>query len=348
MLIIGAGVAGLSTGWRLAKAGHPVTILEAGAIGSGASHAAAGYLEPCLDGSDSLHRMEWASLDAWPGFAQEIEEETGIDIDFRTDGQVRIAYGDDTGDLLADLERRRAAGWKAELLRGAAIRELEPALSGEVTLAVHLPQVAWLDGRKLCKALAEGIRRNGGTIRENTRVTELLQRNGRVTGVRTPDGAIETDAVLLAAGWTFDAVDGLPGGLPGSKGLRGVILTLGMNPERPLIRHLVKRPDGILCPRNDGRLIAGVTRDEGRFDPLPDAGSVAAILAGSCRAVPSVAALPFIEAVCRFRPYLADGSCRYGAHGQIGGLYVSLGHGADGFLRAAAASAELSAAICAR
>src|SRR5215212_337739 len=45
--IIGAGVVGLGIAWRLAARGASVTVFDRGAIGAGASHAAAGMLAAC-------------------------------------------------------------------------------------------------------------------------------------------------------------------------------------------------------------------------------------------------------------------------------------------------------------
>ena len=50
VLIIGAGVIGLSLGWRLAQRGAAVTLFDRAAAGSGASHAAAGMLAVCAAG----------------------------------------------------------------------------------------------------------------------------------------------------------------------------------------------------------------------------------------------------------------------------------------------------------
>lgn len=344
MIIVGGGIAGLSVGWRLAQRGVAVTVLDAGRIGEGASHAAAGYLEPTLEpGTQS--NFDWESLNAFPAFVTELEDETGIDVDFQQMGQLRIVFKDGVEPLKVEYERRREAGWQASLMDGEEARRLEPMLSGEVAAALLLPQVTWVDGRKLCAALAEAIRRRGGRVVEQCRVSALTDRAGTTKGVMTEAGPVEGDGVILAAGWRSDAIAGLPGDMPACEGLRGVILTLGMDPAAPLIRHIVKRPDGVLLPRNDGRLIVGVTRDAGRFDPEPDAGSVLSILSGACRAVPACAELPFIEAVCRFRPYLAGGEQRIGPSRERPGLFYALGYGANGYLRCAAGSARLTAEI---
>lgn len=347
MIIVGGGIAGLSVGWRLASRGHPVTILEAGRIGEGASHAAAGYLQPGLE-AGSLTALEWASLRAMPALVAGIEAETGFRVDLRMEGLLRIGLPGEEADLVADRDRRRALGWDVALLDGAEARRLEPALAPDVVCAVHLRDVCWVDGRKLCAALAEGIRRRGGLVVEGIGVTALREAGGRVTGVETDRGPREADAVLLAAGWQVDRIAGVPDEVPASVPVRGVILTLGTDARAPILRHIVKHTDAVLCPRGDGRLIVGVTREPGRRDPLPDAGSVHRILGHACRAVPACADLPFLEAVCRFRPYLAGDAPLIGPSRRLAGLHYALGYGADGYLRCAAASERIADAILRR
>ncbi|WP_137699979.1 NAD(P)/FAD-dependent oxidoreductase [Marimonas lutisalis] len=342
MIIIGAGIAGLSLGWQLARRGLPPTVIDAGTIGQGASHAAAGYLQPGLDPSP-VTDLEWTSLRATPGFIADLQSETGLDVDFRTDGLLRIGYAGDEAQITADHDARRAAGWQVELMDGAAARALGPGLSPEITIACWLREVSWVDGRKLCAALATAIRARGGQVLENRAALEVTSENGRVTGVNTAQGPMPASRVALAAGHAFDRIAGLPADLPASRPVRGVILTLGM--PAPLFTRLIKRPDGILCPRSDGRLIVGVTRVEGDMRDYPDAASVRALLDSAIRATPALADLPLIEAVHGFRPFLPGDQLLFGASDSLAGLYLSMGHGADGYLRMAEVSRRLAEMI---
>ncbi len=76
IVIIGAGVAGLSLGWRLAQAGAEVTILERSQPGSGATGAAAGMIAVTAELMDAhAVEIEFArhSNALWPEFAEELE-----------------------------------------------------------------------------------------------------------------------------------------------------------------------------------------------------------------------------------------------------------------------------------
>ena len=181
-IVIGGGIAGLSAAWRLCREGRVCTVVEAEKAGSGASRVAAGYCQPALEPGE-ISSMEWESLRLWPQMARELEAETGCEIDFRADGQLRIAYPEVEAEVLADAARRREFGWQVRELSGGEARALEPGLSEEVSAAVLLPQVSWVDGRKACAALAAAIEARGGRIVEGVRVDRLITRDRRVRGV---------------------------------------------------------------------------------------------------------------------------------------------------------------------
>jgi len=96
--IIGAGVIGLSIGWRLAQRGAAVTIFERDAAGQGASHAAAGMLAACAEvepGEERLFALNRQSQALWPAFAAELEAASGMAVDLRREGTLVVALNAD-------------------------------------------------------------------------------------------------------------------------------------------------------------------------------------------------------------------------------------------------------------
>jgi len=88
ILVIGGGLIGLATAWRAAQRGAGVRVLEAGKLGSGASHVAAGMLAPTTEAEVGeagrrLLELSLASLERWPAFAAELLAATGIDVGLR-------------------------------------------------------------------------------------------------------------------------------------------------------------------------------------------------------------------------------------------------------------------------
>ena len=114
---------------------------------------------------------------------------------------------------------RRQAGWAKtfglplELVsaeRGAA--ELFPPMSTDGVLgAAYLPTDGYIDPSQLTFALAEGARRRGAEINTNTRVTGIGLEGGRVVGVETDKGSIETDVVVNAGGMFAGEIGRLAG-----------------------------------------------------------------------------------------------------------------------------------------
>src|SRR5436309_15775875 len=76
--IVGGGICGLSIGWKLAKRGLRVLILEKGEAGHGATWAALGILFPRV-GDDPRSRLHKA-----------VRRESQIMADFRQRGGIRI------------------------------------------------------------------------------------------------------------------------------------------------------------------------------------------------------------------------------------------------------------------
>ncbi|MGI9374039.1 MAG: NAD(P)/FAD-dependent oxidoreductase, partial [Hyphomicrobiales bacterium] len=332
---------GLSLGWELVRAGAPVTILEAHDIGSGASHTAAAYLEPRLGGG-KLRALENASIAAWSDYAHALEAASELAVDYRRDGMVRIAYEEMLEKSRREFDQRIEEGQRAEWVEGNALKELEPALSDEVKAGIHMPGVHWVDGRKLCAALAVAIENAGGNIITHTPVVGVAQSAGGGLELQTPKGLITAEKIVIACGMGSNDLAGMPSDIPKCRPVKGVMLGLAMDPENPLINRLVKRPDGILCPRSDGRLLVGVTHEEGETSTVASPEAIARLMASAARAVPGVKQLKFLEAACGIRTFIGDGLLRLGRSGENEGVYYSLSHAGAGFIRAPQIAKELA------
>src|ERR1700722_1407205 len=113
VVIIGAGVAGLSIGWRLAEAGAEVTLLERAQPAAGASWAAAGMIAVTAELLDAhAAEIEFArhSNALWPEFAEQVEAVSNRAIGYCRSGALILAEDE---AALARLSRR--AG-EAEIL----------------------------------------------------------------------------------------------------------------------------------------------------------------------------------------------------------------------------------------
>src|SRR3954466_15375269 len=104
VLVLGAGVIGLSCAWRAARDGHAVTVLDP-APSSGASWVAGGMLAPVTEawpGEGGLLEPGVESVRRWPAFAAELAAAAGQPAGLRTDGTVVAATGSGDRAQLGD------------------------------------------------------------------------------------------------------------------------------------------------------------------------------------------------------------------------------------------------------
>ena len=101
--VVGAGVIGLSTAWRLAQRGMSVAVFDRAGVGAGASLAATGMLAAAAEhepGDPELLALALESQRMWPAFGRALEAQSGLAIDFREGGTLVVALGRDEVERL--------------------------------------------------------------------------------------------------------------------------------------------------------------------------------------------------------------------------------------------------------
>src|SRR5262249_46539748 len=93
-IFIGGGVIGLACSWRAARDGARVCVLERDHPASGATGVAAGMLAPVGEaswGEDAVLSLNLESLERWPDFARELEDDAEAEIGFERLGALHVA-----------------------------------------------------------------------------------------------------------------------------------------------------------------------------------------------------------------------------------------------------------------
>lgn len=336
VVIVGAGVIGLGIAWRLAQRGARVTVFDRGTAGSGASHAAAGMLAACAEaepGEEALVALGRLAQAAWPSFAEELREASGIDVELRREGTLVVALtADDQARLRHQLAFQKSLGLPLEWISALEARRREPHFSA-IAGALFSPEDHQVDNRKLSAALNAAAIAAGALVEERVAVEQVVADRDRVRGVRLADGReIEAATVVLAAGPWSRAIGGLPAALlPPVRPVKGQTLTLRMDPAAPLLSHVVWGPNVYLVPRRDGRLIIGATVEEKGFDTTLTAGGMLALLEAAWRIVPAIEELPVHETWVGHRPGSRDDAPILGP-APLQGLVYATGHHRNGIL----------------
>jgi glycine cleavage system T protein len=197
-VVIGGGVGGCSILYWLTRLGwDDVVLVERADLTSGSTFHSAGLVGQ-LRSSLSLTKMMMESVELY----RSLEAEVGLETGWHEVGSLRLASSPERMEEIA-----RQAGWAKtfglplELVSAAEAQELFPPMTTEGVLgAAYLPTDGYIDPSQLTFALAEGARRRGADIATGTRVTGVRVDCGRLVGVETDKGAIETEIVVNAGG----------------------------------------------------------------------------------------------------------------------------------------------------
>lgn len=206
-VIIGGGISGCSVAYHLAKLGWTdIVLLERKQLTSGTTWHAAGLIGQ-LRASQNMTRLAKYSADLYA----RLEAETGLATGLRQCGSITVALtGERREEILRQAALARAFGVDVNELSPREVLELYPHLEiSDLVAGVHLPLDGQADPGNIALALAKGARMRGAKIIEQVKVTRVVTKGGRVTGVDWEAGGerghIATENVVNCGGmWGRD------------------------------------------------------------------------------------------------------------------------------------------------
>lgn len=196
VVVIGAGIVGVSAAYALAKAGHSVALLEKGVVAGEQSSRNWGWCRLLNRDEREIPLMQH-SLALWDRLTQE----TGSDLGFRRNGLVYVTK-----------DPKELAAWQTWVDMAAAYQAPVRMIGAdEARQSTPGNEQAWIggvvspnDGRAepamAAPALARAARTLGATLHQNCAVRGLDLTGGRISGVFTEHGLIRTSRVICAAG----------------------------------------------------------------------------------------------------------------------------------------------------
>ena len=206
VVIVGAGVHGLSTAYYLARLGvTDVAVLDKGYVGGGASAR-----------STAIIRANYLTPEGIPFFRESLKlyEDLSRSLDFNLlfsqKGRLDLGHNDSAVyGLRMRAEFNQLFGVDSRLIGPAEIKKLAPALDLRegrtlpVMAALYHPPGGVLRHDAVVWAYGRGADRQGVEIHPFTEVTGITRENGRVTGVETSAGRVAAGTVVSAtAGWS--------------------------------------------------------------------------------------------------------------------------------------------------
>ena len=205
VVIVGAGIAGISAAWFLNRAGLQVVVCEKGVVAGEQSGRNWGWIRQ--QGRDQAELpIVIESMRLW----QEIADELDTDIGYQREGSLYLCEND------AELERHErfmsfapAYGLATSYVNRKQLETLMPDCPERWQSGLYTPDDGRAEPSLAVPAMAKALVERGAHVVENCAVEEILIGNQKVTGVLTEHGEIRSSSVLCAGGaWSTFLLQG--------------------------------------------------------------------------------------------------------------------------------------------
>ncbi len=202
VVVVGAGIAGMTTAYLLAREGRKVVVLDDGAVGGGMTGRTTAHLVNALDDRyyelERLHgergsRLAAESHTAAIDTVEKIVKDEGIECEFeRLDGYLFAPPNESKKELEDELEACHRAGLTAiELVERAPIKDFD---TGK---CLRFPRQGQFHPLLYLAGLARAVRRDGGRIHTGTHASTI--EGGKLARVETVAGnTVTAEAVVVA------------------------------------------------------------------------------------------------------------------------------------------------------
>ena len=260
IVIIGGGVQGASLAFHLAKAGERPTVLERPGV-TNATGRSSGLVRMHYDLPENS-ALAWRSLQVFRDWADLVGGECG----FTRTGFLQLVPPGLADKLRANVRMQVDLGIPTLLVDAGDVARLAPQMVvDDIEIAAYEPESGYADPSGAAAALLAATRRLGGSVRQTACAVAIMAEGERVVGVRTSEGDIGADVVVLAAGaWSAQLAAGIGVELPIRSWVHDtayVVRPAGFGPFPAFIdfgRAMYARPEGrhlVLVGLEDGNPI---------------------------------------------------------------------------------------------
>ncbi len=256
VVVIGGGIVGASVLFHLTERGwKDVVLLERKTLTSGTTWHAAGLVGQLR----STYNMSLAAGYAKELF-RELERRTGDSTGFEQHGSLFIASTPGRWDELHRwASMGRLMNVELEFVTPQQVGDMWPLLdTSDIVGAAWIPADGMANPTDATQALAKAARMAGAQVFEQTKVTGVLRRDGRVSGVSTERGDIACEYIVNCTGmWARELAGREDVVVPLHAAEHFYLVTepiAELTPDLPILRM----PDDAIYARNEaGKLMVG-------------------------------------------------------------------------------------------
>lgn len=359
-LIIGGGIAGVSTAYHLAELGHRVTLLERGEIASEASGVNAGQI-----GSLGWGRMPNLQSYLTAGSMEifkALQLDHGYDMAWRQSGAMQAIHTEVQYAFIRDrVQALQADGYRAELLTMREARSIEPEINPTLLGVMYMPLRGQADPKIATQAFALAAERYGAGICTGHAVNAIEVGSDGTYLVDTSQGMLSAGKLVLAAGAWCAPIGAMLGIRIPIVPIRGQMWDTEPLPPRtfqtfssaestfdwhtdsgrdgetpPELTHLQgRRVTRHLYGRQtrEGEIRFGGDREMLGYDQIPDPAGIEINYGHAKELLPFLQTIPIRRTWAGTMPFSLDGAPLIGAIPLLPNLYIVSGMASSGFSR---------------
>jgi len=335
VVVLGAGVIGLSIADSLARQRADVTVIDMRAPGLGASHASAGMLAPYSEGHGDQHllRLLARGLVLFDDYLPALVADTGVPVEYARSGTLEVALDDEAALRLESAKRLLDdAGISADLLDSRSLREYEPSVTSSALRGLVIHAHGFVGVQSFVAALTERARFKGATFESPVEAASIDAARDSVK-VEAGTRRYEADVAVLATGsWSRRVRVRHVAALP-VRPVRGQLLHLTWSGSHQPQR-IVWGPRCYTVPWPDGTLLVGATVEEAGFDEHATVEGVRMLTSAVTELLPGAANAQLDAVRVGLRPALPDGLPAIGPIARAPRVVVATGHYRNGVLLA--------------
>ena len=331
VVVVGGGVVGMLSARLLAEQGMCVEVLERIEAGQESSWAGGGIISPLYPWRYSpavTALAEWSQT-FYPRLGEALKLQVGLDPEVYTTGLYWLDLEDQSEALAWGQARGFAPVAMDEVYRRVKV------LGQGFSKAIYNPALANVRNPRLAKALKAALQSSPHvTLHENTEVLGFVVEHGHVTGVRTANGIIKGDRVVLCAGaWSGRLLATLGLALPVMP-VKGQMILYKAAPD--YLSAMVMAQGRYAIPRKDGHILIGSTLEHAEFDKTPTDEALTSLQASAHTLLPGLKDMPVVKHWAGLRPGSPDGIPFIGELEEVKGLWLNCGHYRNGLVLAPA------------
>lgn len=335
VFIIGGGIIGLLSAYRLIQLGYPVTLFDRGNVGQEASWAGGGILSPLYpwQETDAINELVAQSQSIYPGLCERLHKRTRIDPQWVVSGMIVI----DQKETAKAVEWSQKSSISLEIIGNDEVNAVQAGLSFDAEEAICLPQVAQLRNPRLIAALKAELLLSGCEIHQKEPIVSISCSNNRFVGLQSASASYSGRHCLVAAGaWSTQLTKPLGFDLA-VRPILGQMLLLRLKPG--VLKRIIVSDHYYLIPRLDGHVLLGSTVEDCGFNKQITAEAKALLLEKGIALFPPLKDANIVTQWAGLRP--ARSSPYIGVHPGCEGLYICAGHFRNGLVTAPASAIQV-------